>query len=84
MQLHDLVGRKPRGLVQIVDVLRDDRRDFPKTVQGCQRQMAAAGPCCGKLLVHGEAPAPGFPSHFGTFHEFIERNGVIFRPQAAR
>jgi len=24
MQLHDLVGRKPRGLVQIVDVLRDD------------------------------------------------------------
>ena len=49
--------------MQIVDVLRDHGRRLAGAVEACEREVAAAGPRCRKLRIHGEPPPPGLVAH---------------------
>ncbi len=84
MQFNDIAGQNARGLMQIVDILRDDRGHFARTVQAREREMPATRLRRCKMRVHGETPAPRLIAHVGAGHELIEGNGLGFGPQAAR
>src|SRR6201999_211270 len=60
VQFHDIIRPKSGGLMQIVDVLGDDRRYLPRLIKRSQCTMAAAGFCNAEMLLHGEAPPPAF------------------------
>ena len=59
VQLDHVVGLEARHLMQIVDVLGDDRGDLAGPVERGQRAVAAAGLCRGKGRLHRKAPPPG-------------------------
>jgi hypothetical protein len=64
MQLDDIFCPNSRGLVQIVDILGDHGRHFAGAIEVGDGAMAPAGFCARKLLLHGEAPPPGFVTRF--------------------
>jgi hypothetical protein len=60
VQLHDVFGRNAGGLMQVVDVLSHHARRLACAIERGQRLVAAAGPGATELVLHGEAPPPGF------------------------
>ena len=84
MEFDDIIGRKARGLMQVVDVLGDDGGNFAGTIE--RRQGAVTTPRFGLVegVLHGKAPAPCFVAGVLAGHEFIERNRLIAAPQSAR
>ena len=63
VQFHDIGRGNARSLMQIVDVLRDQRRTLAGTIETRQGAMPAAGLRARETLLHGEAPPPGFVPH---------------------
>ena len=84
MQLDHVVGLEAGYLMQIVDVLGDDRGDLAGLVERGQRPVPAAGLRRGKGRLHRKAPPPGFVPRLGTCDEFVERDRAIAGPQPAR
>ena len=60
VQFDDVFGRDARGLMQIVDALRDQRRHLAGAIEAGERVVAAPGLRRRQLLVHGEASPPEF------------------------
>src|SRR5450759_3702983 len=83
MQFDDVFGGKPRYLMQIIDVLGDDGRDFSRSVERGERAMAASRLCRGKGRLHRKAPPPCFGSGLGTGDEFVERDRAVAGPKSA-
>ena len=55
---HRVSGEKPEAWCRLSMFWCDHSRDFPGPMQARQRRMAAPGPRCGKLRVHGEPSPP--------------------------
>src|SRR5207302_3327913 len=83
MQLDDMVGRKTRSLVQIVDVLGDDGGNLAGPVQRGERAVAAPRLCGSKDRLHRKAPSPRLVACVPAGYKFIERYRAIARPQSA-
>ena len=60
MQLDDVFGCDARGLMQVVDILRDHRRNLACAIEARERAMPTAWLGIAELIAHGKAPAPGF------------------------
>src|SRR6185312_976455 len=58
MQLNDVVGCEAGSLVQIIDVLGDNRGNLAGAVERGQRTMAAPRLCRGKRRLHRKAAPP--------------------------
>ena len=80
MQFDDVFRGNSRGLMQIVDILRDDGRDLAGAVEARQRAMAAAGLCPAELLLHGEAAPPQLIARLLAVQELIEWDRPIPSP----
>ena len=83
VQFDDILGRDAGGLMQIVDVLRHQRRHLAGAIEAGERPMAAARLRLGETLLHDEAPPPGFVAHLAARHEGVERDRLVLGPQAA-
>src|SRR5690348_8232437 len=83
VQLDHLLGRNARSLMQVVDVLRNDCRSLARTMERRKGTMPPAGTSCGKLGVHGEAPAPRLVTRLLARHELVEGNRPVLCPHAA-
>ena len=83
VQFDDIVRRDAGVLMQIVDILRDQRRNLAGAVEPGERAMAAARFRLGETLLHDEAPPPGLVAHLAAGHEFVERDRLVLGPQAA-
>ena len=82
MQLDDLVSRHTRGLMQAIDVLRDDGAQRAACHQRRQRAMAAIG--CGLLevAIDHRLASPGFAPHIDRIDEVAKVDGLHARPDA--
>src|SRR6185369_12838215 len=75
--------RDAGALVQVVDVLRHDARRFTNTIKARQREMPAAWSCLTEMLLHREAPPPGFVAHLLARQELVERDRPVLGPDSA-
>ena len=80
VQFDDMFRRDARGLMQIVDVLRDDRRHLAGAIEAGERPMAPARLGVAELVVHGEAPPPGFVARLLARQELVERDRPVLGP----
>ena len=69
--------------MQIVDILRHQRRHLAGAIEARQRPVPPARLGLGETFFHGEAPPPGFVAHVVARHEGIERDRLVLGPQAA-
>ena len=83
MKFDHVVGLEARHLVQVVDVLGDDRRNLAGPVERSQRAMPAAGLRRRKCRLHRKAPPPRFVPRVRAGDEFIKRDRAVTRPQPA-
>jgi hypothetical protein len=58
MQLNHVFWRYSRGLVQIIDILRDHGRDLACPIEVRQGPVATTWFCVCEFLFHGEAAPP--------------------------
>ena len=84
MQLDDVFGRDARGLMEVVDILGDDRTHLAGAIKASESEMPAAGLCLRELLLHGKAPAPSLVTHLLARQKLVERDRPVLRPQSAR
>ena len=84
MQLDHAFGSKARGLMQVIDVLRDQRGDLAGAMQGGQSLMSTARTCGCKTRFHGEPPAPSLVTHILTGDKLVVRDRAVFGPKPAR
>src|SRR5579864_4873527 len=82
VQLDHMLRGKSRRLVQVVDVLGDDRGHLAGAVKARQRPVAAARPGIAELVGHGEAPPPRFVARLLARQELVERDRLVLGPQA--
>src|SRR6185503_15085706 len=83
VQLDDFVLRHARGLVQVVDVLRDDGARFPGSNQLRDRVMAAVRLRADPAVAIVEAPSPRLAPLLFRREELLEVNWLHPRPDAA-
>src|SRR5260370_17608573 len=84
VQFHHVIGREPRYLMQIVDVLGDDGRNLAGLVERGERAVAASRPRRGECRLHRKAPPPRLISRVLAGDEFIEVDRTLAGPQSAR
>ena len=69
--------------MEVVDVLRHQRRYFAGAVETGERPMPAARLGLSEILLHGKAPPPGFVAHLLVGEKIVELDRLVFGPQAA-
>jgi hypothetical protein len=84
VQLHDVVSGEAGRLMQIVDVLGDDGRNFAGLVERRQRTVAATWSCGGKGRLHVEPPPPPLNARILTRNELIVGDRPVAAPQPSR
>src|SRR5580698_705799 len=70
--------------MQIVDVLRDNRRGLAGAVEAGERAMAAARLGTAELVLHGETAPPGLVARLLAGEELVKRDRPVLGPQPAR
>ena len=83
VQLDHMFRRDSRGLMKIIDILRDDCGDFAGVVQTGERAMPPPRPGVAELVSHGEAASPGLIARFLARQKLIEWNRLILGPQSS-
>ena len=84
VELDHLIGRQPRVLMQVVDVLRDDVAELALSREPEQGTVAAARSGAADRVMNMEVAPPCGQAHFGGVQEVGEPDGLVFRPHAAR
>src|ERR1700683_185544 len=84
VQLDDVFGCDARGLMQVIDVLRHHSGHLSGPIKAYQRPMPSARLGLAELILHREAPPPGFVPRLLACQKLVERNRPILRPDTAR
>ena len=83
VQLDDFLGRHAGGLVQPVDILRDDGAGLAAPHQRIDRAVAAIGLRAAEVILHREAAPPGLAPRLLGRQELVEIDRRHLRPDAA-
>src|SRR5205085_6837343 len=83
VHLDDVTGLEAAVLVQIVDVLGDDRRRLAGPVERGERTVPPPRLGRGKGRFHGKASPPGLVAGLLAHDELVEIDRAIFGPDAA-
>ena len=84
MQLDHLVGGHAGILMQVVDVLRDHRRDGATADQFGNGMMADVGLGIAEIGIDGELAPPRLTTHVFAGHEVLELDRCHLGPYPAR
>src|SRR5690348_425350 len=84
VQLDDMIGGETGRLMQIVDVLGDDRRNLARTIERGERTMPSPRLRSREGLLHRKTATPGLVARVPARHKLVERDRTVARPQAAR
>src|SRR5580700_8352053 len=84
VQFDNMFGRDARSLMEIVYVLGDYARHFAHAVKAGQRPMTSSRLGVAELVAHGEAAPPRLVARFLARQEFVEWDGTVLGPKAAR
>ena len=83
VQFDDVMRGNAGGLMKVVDILRHQAWDFAGAIEAGERAVTAPGPGLGETFLHDKAAAPGLVAHMAIGHECVERDRLVFGPQAA-
>src|SRR4051812_9223760 len=78
-----MLGRNPRFLMEIVDVLGDDPRNLARLIERSQRAVAAAGFGPAELFLHCKTPPPALVPHVLAGQEVAEVDRLHLGPDPA-
>src|ERR1700759_4157820 len=69
--------------MEIINVLRDDRRNFTRPVERGERAVTASRSSRRKCRLHGKAPTPRLIARVRAGDEFIKGDRTVASPQSA-